>query len=251
VKTHTEKPHTFSATTARRASIGGVSVPVQILVVEDDPAMLVLLERGLTAEGYQVRAVDNGVDGLIAVRDGSIDGAIVDVMLPGMSGFELCRHVREAGETFPILLLTARDAVRDRVFGLDSGADDYLTKPFDFSELSARLRAMLRRHTGGDRLRIVIGELVLDSETLRIERGDTIITASPKEFSLLRLLAVEAGASVSRQRILEHVWGSSEHIDPNIVDQYISYLRRKLDPELCGIRILTVRGSGYRLEAAT
>lgn len=213
--------------------------------------MRVLLERGLVAEGYQVSAVDNGVDALIAVGEGNLDGAVVDVMLPGMSGFELCRRVRESGETFPILLLTARDAVRDRVFGLDSGADDYLTKPFDFTELSARLRAMLRRNTGGDRLRISVGELVLDAETLRIELGATTIAASPKEFSLLRLLAVEAGTAVSRQRILEHVWGSSEHIDPNIVDQYISYLRRKLDPEVCGVRIVTVRGSGYLLEIAT
>jgi two-component system OmpR family response regulator len=225
-----------------------VNAPAQVLVVEDDPAMRVLLERGLVAEGYSVRAVDNGVDALIAVREHGFDGAIVDVMLPGMSGFEICRRLRDAGETFPILLLTARDAVKDRVFGLDSGADDYLTKPFDFSELSARLRAMLRRRSSGDRLRITVGELVLDSETLRITRGDASIPASPKEFSLLRLLAAEAGTAVSRQRILEQVWGSAEHIDPNIVDQYISYLRRKLDPAASGFRIVTVRGSGYVLE---
>jgi two-component system OmpR family response regulator len=218
-------------------------------VVEDDAAMRVLLERGLVAEGYSVSPVDNGVDALIAVREHGFDGAIVDVMLPGMSGFEICRRLRDAGETFPILLLTARDAVKDRVFGLDSGADDYLTKPFDFSELSARLRAMLRRRSSGDRLRITVGELVLDSETLRITRGDASIPASPKEFSLLRLLAVEAGTAVSRQRILEQVWGSAEHIDPNIVDQYISYLRRKLDPATSGFRIVTVRGSGYLLDA--
>ncbi|MDQ1570753.1 MAG: hypothetical protein QOF79_1427 [Actinomycetota bacterium] len=210
--------------------------------------MRLLLERGLTAEGYEVRAVDNGVDALIATRDSEFGGAVVDVMLPGMSGFEICRRIRDTGETFPILLLTARDEVKDRVFGLDSGADDYLTKPFDFTELSARVRAMLRRHTGGDRLRIQVGRLTLDSETMRIAAGDAIIPASPKEFALLRLLATEAGAPVSRQRILEQVWGSAEHIDPNIVDQYISYLRRKLDPERCGVTILTVRGSGYRLE---
>jgi two-component system OmpR family response regulator len=219
-----------------------------ILVVEDDAAMRVLLERGLAAEGYDVRPMDNGVDALIAARSGAVDGAVVDVMLPGMSGFELCRHIRDAGEAFPILLLTARDAVRDRVFGLDSGADDYLTKPFDFSELSARVRAMLRGRSTGDRLRLHIGALVLDAETLRISCGTATIAASPKEFALLRLLATEAGAAVSRQRILEQVWGSAEHIDPNIVDQYISYLRRKLDPELTGVRILTVRGAGYRLE---
>jgi two-component system OmpR family response regulator len=235
---------------ARHAIIGVMNSPSSLLVVEDDPAMRLLLDRGLTAEGYVVRAVDNGVDALIAVRDGRFDAAVVDVMLPGMSGFEICRRIRETGESFPILLLTARDEVKDRVFGLDSGADDYLTKPFDFTELSARVRAMLRRHTGGDRLRIHVGNLSLDSETLRISIGDATIAASPKEFALLRLLAVEVGEPVSRHRILEQVWGSAEHIDPNIVDQYISYLRRKLDPEQCGVTIVTLRGSGYRLEVA-
>jgi two-component system OmpR family response regulator len=224
------------------------TLPV-ILVIEDDAAMRVLLERGLAAEGYSVRAVDNGVDALIAAQGETVDGAVVDVMLPGMSGFEFSRRIREAGETFPVLLLTARDAVEDRVFGLDSGADDYLTKPFDFAELSARVRAMLRRHAGGDRLRLGVGQLLLDSETLRITCGETTIPASPKEFALLRLLATEAGTAVSRQRILEQVWGGSEHIDPNVVDQYISYLRRKLSPAECGVKIVTVRGSGYLIEA--
>jgi two-component system OmpR family response regulator len=226
-----------------------MSASPTILVIEDDPAMRVLLERGLAAEGYQVRAVDNGMDGLIAARGGAVDGAVVDVMLPGMSGFEFCRHVREGADTFPVLLLTARDAVQDRVFGLDSGADDYLTKPFDFSELSARVRAMLRRTGGTDRLRISVGALTLDSEMMRITRGDVVIPASPKEFALLRLLATELGVAVSRQRILDTVWGGSDHIDPNVVDQYISYLRRKLTAA-DGVRIVTVRGAGYLLEAA-
>jgi two-component system, OmpR family, response regulator len=219
-----------------------------LLVVEDDPEMRMLLERGLGAEGYDVRALDNGVDALIDARSEVVSGAIVDVMLPGMSGFEICRRLRETDETFPILLLTARDAVQDRVYGLDSGADDYLTKPFDFSELLARVRAMLRRNTGVDRMRLPIGRLILDSETLRVTLGDGIIATSPKEFALLRLLAQEAGTPVSRQRILESVWGGVEHIDPNIVDQYISYLRHKLDPAECGFRIVTVRGSGYLIE---
>jgi two-component system, OmpR family, response regulator len=210
--------------------------------------MRVLLERGLRAEGYIVRAVDNGVDALIVARTEAIAGSVVDVMLPGMSGFEVCRRLRESDEVFPILLLTARDAVQDRVFGLDSGADDYLTKPFDFSELSARVRAMLRRNAGVDRMRIQVGKLLLDSETLRVTCGDTVIQTSPKEFALLRLLAQDAGSAVSRARILDSVWAATRHIDPNIVDQYISYLRHKLDPEQCGIRIVTVRGSGYLIE---
>ncbi|HEY5231873.1 MAG TPA: response regulator transcription factor [Galbitalea sp.] len=219
-----------------------------ILIVEDDPEMRLLLERGLEADGYSVRAVDNGVDALIAARTEVISGSVIDVMLPGMSGFEICRRLRESEETFPILLLTARDAVQDRVFGLDSGADDYLTKPFDFTELSARVRAMLRRNSAVDRMRVAVGNLVLDSETLRVTCLDTIIPTSPKEFALLRLLALDAGIPVSRARILDFVWGSNQHIDTNIVDQYISYLRHKLDPEVCGLRIVTVRGSGYLIE---
>ncbi|MDQ1546756.1 MAG: hypothetical protein QOH69_1660 [Actinomycetota bacterium] len=227
-----------------------MSVPAVILVVEDDPEMRLLLDRGLSAEGYDIRAVDNGVDALITARNEPVAGAVIDVMLPGMSGFEVCRRLRDGEESFPILLLTARDAVQDRVFGLDSGADDYLTKPFDFTELSARVRAMLRRNSGVDRMRVAVGNLLLDSETLRVTCGDAAIPTSPKEFALLRLLALEAGTAVSRVRILETVWGSAEHIDANIVDQYISYLRHKLDPERCGFRIVTVRGSGYLIEVA-
>ncbi|HEX4057592.1 MAG TPA: response regulator transcription factor [Galbitalea sp.] len=224
------------------------ALPV-LLVVEDDAQMRMLLERGLSAEGYDVRAIDNGVEALIAARTEVIAGSVIDVMLPGMSGFEVCRRLRESDKSFPILLLTARDAVEDRVFGLDSGADDYLTKPFDFAELSARVRAMLRRNLSQDRMRISVGRLILDSEVLRVSRGDTIIPTSPKEFALLRLLAQDADAPVSRARILDIVWGGVDHIDPNIVDQYISYLRHKLDPDECGFRIVTVRGSGYRIES--
>jgi two-component system OmpR family response regulator len=220
-----------------------------LLVVEDDEEMRMLLERGLGSEGYRVRAVGNGVDALIAARTEVIAGSVIDVMLPGMSGFEVCRRLRESDQSFPILLLTARDAVEDRVFGLDSGADDYLTKPFDFAELLARVRAMLRRNSGSDRMRISVGKLVLNSEVLRVTNGDTIIPTSPKEFALLRLLAQDADEDVSRARILDTVWGGVSHIDPNIVDQYISYLRHKFDPQECGFRIVTVRGSGYRIES--
>jgi two-component system OmpR family response regulator len=223
------------------------ALPV-LLVVEDDAEMRKLLTRGLGAEGYDVRAIDNGVEALIAARNEPIAGSVIDVMLPGMSGFEICRRLRERDESFPILLLTARDAVEDRVFGLDSGADDYLTKPFDFAELSARVRAMLRRNSGTDRMRVSIGRIVLDSEVLRVTNGDTVIPTSPKEFALLRLLAQETDGPVSRARILDTVWGGVGHIDPNIVDQYISYLRHKLDPDDCGFRIVTVRGRGYRIE---
>lgn len=223
---------------------------MQILIVEDDPEMSRLIERGLRAEGYEVVAVDNGVDALIAVSKEEFALAAIDVMLPRMSGFEICRHIRDSGNTMPVLLLTARDAVEDRVFGLDSGADDYLTKPFAFVELTARIRALLRRDATGGRLTVSVGRLVLDSASLRVTIAERQIAMSPKEFALLRLLATKLDATVSRIAILEEVWGSAENIDHNIVEQYVSYLRRKLDPVESGVRITTVRGAGYVLELA-
>ncbi len=223
---------------------------MKILIVEDDPEMGRLIDRGLRAEGYDTVVVANGVDALIAVAGGEVSLAAVDVMLPNMSGFEVCRRIRETGSSVPILLITARDAVEDRVFGLDSGADDYLTKPFAFVELSARVRALLRRDAAGDRLTVTAGELRLDSLSLTVQVGSRTIAMSPKEFSLLRLLASNAGQAVSRLRILEEVWGSADNIDHNIVDQYVSYLRRKIDSGEAGVRITTLRGTGYTLEVA-
>lgn len=207
-----------------------------------------LIARGLLAEGYRSTVVDNGVDALIAVANDAFALAAIDVMLPGMSGFELCRRIRDAGNSMPVLLLTARDAVEDRVYGLDSGADDYLTKPFAFVELSARIRALLRREGSADRLVVSVGDLKLDSLSLVVTVGGRSLTMSPKEFALLRLLASQVGAVVSRPRILEEVWGTTTNIDPNIVDQYVSYLRRKVLLDVAGVRITTVRGAGYRLD---
>ena len=221
---------------------------VKILIVEDDPEMGRLIDRGLTAEGYETQVVANGVDALIAITNNDFSLAAIDVMLPQMSGFEICRRIREAGNLLPILLITARDAVEDRVFGLDSGADDYLTKPFAFVELSARVRALLRRDAAGDKLTISVGRLHLDSLALTVRVDSRTVAMSPKEFTLLRLLASQSGQIVSRQRILEDVWGGVDNIDPNIVDQYISYLRRKIDSEEAGVRIVTLRGKGYSLE---
>ncbi len=222
---------------------------MRILIVEDDLEMGKLIERGLTAEGYATHVVDNGVDALIAIANEEFSIAAIDVMLPRMSGFEICRRIRDTGSSLPILLLTARDAVEDRVFGLDSGADDYLTKPFAFVELSARIRALLRRDATADKLIITVGNLRLDSLATAVSVGGRQLALSPKEFTLLRLLASEAGVTVSRTRILEEVWGSADNIDPNIVDQYVSYLRRKLDPDATSVRITTVRGAGYVLDA--
>jgi two-component system OmpR family response regulator len=225
--------------------MGGDSV--RILVVEDDPEMGRLLTRWLQEQGFESELASNGLQGLIAVQNGRFTAAAIDVMLPGMTGFELSRRIREAGNTMPIILLTARDAIDDRVQGLDSGADDYLIKPFDFAELGARLRALLRRDAG-NRTLVSVGELRLDSMNMQATVRNERVTLSLKEFIVLRLLAASPGVLISRATILEEVWGSAKFIDPNIVDQYISFLRRKVQPELAGVRITTVRRQGFVLE---
>ncbi|MGO4692169.1 response regulator transcription factor [Glaciibacter sp. 2TAF33] len=221
---------------------------MKILVVEDDEQMGALIERGLGTEGYEIVRVATGMDALIAVANGDFALAAIDVMLPQMSGFEICRRIRETGSTMPVLLLTARDTVEDRVYGLDSGADDYLTKPFAFAELKARVRALLRRQSMGTPLQVELGNLVLDSRDLKVTVSGRSVPISPKEFALLRLLISRAGSTVDRATILDEIWDGTAHIDPNIVDQYISYLRRKIDSEAAGFRIVTVRGSGYTVE---
>lgn len=219
----------------------------KILVVEDDPTMGALVQRGLTEEGYEVTLVGNGVDALIAAANEDFSAAAIDVMLPEMTGFEICRHLRQRGSTLPVLLLTARDAVEDRVFGLDSGADDYLTKPFAFAEFSARIRALVRRDAATAKIALKVGRLELDPMSVRAVVAGRPVALSTKEFALLSLLVSRAGESLSRVEILQEVWGTTKHIDQTIVDQYVSYLRRKLDPADSGVTIVTVRGVGYLL----
>jgi two-component system OmpR family response regulator len=220
---------------------------MSILVVEDDPEMGRLLTDWLGEQGFESKLAVNGLDGLIAAQNGKFAAAAIDVMIPGMSGFELCRRIRQGGSAMPIILLTARDAIDDRVLGLDSGADDYLIKPFDFAELGARLRALLRRDLS-QRTTLTVGHLELDSMTLQATVRGQRVTLSVKEFTLLRLLAGSPGAVVSRVTILEEVWGSADFIAPNIIDQYISFLRKKIRPDSAGVRIETVRRRGYILE---
>ncbi len=206
-----------------------------------------LIKRGLSGEGYEVTLVTTGVDALIAAANSEFAAAAVDVMMPEMTGFEVCRHLRQHGSTLPVLLITARDAIEDRVFGLDSGADDYLTKPFAFAEFSARIRALVRRDASTPKPVLRLGTLVLDTASVRATVEDKPLPLSTKEFSLLRYLATRRGETLSRADILNEVWGTTHHIDPTIVDQYIRYLRRKLDPVSSGVTIVTVRGSGYSL----
>jgi two-component system, OmpR family, response regulator len=227
---------------------------VRLLIVEDDPEMGELIQRGLAAEGYEIDLVSDGVQALMALtnKQSNVEYsmAAIDVMLPGMTGFEVCRRIRETGATLPLLLLTARDAVEDRVFGLDAGADDYLTKPFAFTELSARIRALLRREIASERLTLTIGNLRIDSRSGTASVASKALPMSPKEFTFLRLLAEQIDHPVSRIEILDQVWNTTDNIDPNIVDQYVSYLRRKLDSSGATVQITTVRGIGYRLEVA-
>jgi two-component system OmpR family response regulator len=224
-----------------------LSDPTRILVVEDDAEMGALIVRGLTGEGYDITLVTNGMEALIAAANSDFAAAAIDVMMPEMTGFEVCRHLRQHGSTLPVLLITARDAIEDRVFGLDSGADDYLTKPFAFAEFSARIRALVRRDASTPKPVLRIGRLSLDTAAVRATVDDRPLPLSTKEFSLLRYLATRRGETVSRGDILQEVWGTTRHIDPTIVDQYIRYLRRKLEPVASDVSIRTVRGAGYAL----
>jgi DNA-binding response OmpR family regulator len=221
---------------------------MRVLVVDDEVEMATLLARGLVGEGYEVDVAADGIQAMTLAAGQKYDLAVLDVTMPGMSGFELCRRLRDQMRGIGILLLTARDAVDDRVRGLDAGADDYLTKPFAFAELAARLRA-LRRREAVAASSVEIGGLTIDLETQRISAGDNGTRLSRTEFDLLRLLALRPDEVVPRPEILDAIWGSATYIDPNIVDQYVSYLRKKLDAIDAGVRIVTTRGVGFRLTA--
>ncbi|MEV4040561.1 response regulator transcription factor [Streptomyces umbrinus] len=220
---------------------------MRLLIVEDEKRLALSLAKGLTAEGYAVDVVHDGLEGLHMAGDGSYDLVILDIMLPGMNGYRVCGALRAAGHDVPILMLTAKDGEYDEAEGLDTGADDYLTKPFSYVVLVARVKALLRRRgpSGGASPVHEIGHLKVDTAARRVFLADDEITLTTKEFSVLEQLVVRAGEVVSKADILEHVWDFAYEGDPNIVEVYISTLRRKLGPEL----IRTVRGAGYRLEA--
>lgn len=223
---------------------------LRILVIEDEPEMADLLARGLRGEGYVVDLAADGVAAITLAKDGGYDLAVLDVMLPGMSGLEVCRWLRRQHDGLAIILLTARDAIDDRVKGLDAGADDYLTKPFEFAELAARLRALRRRDAIGAS-RMDVGGLHIDMTRHEISTAGGDLRLSRKEFDVLRLLAVNFGRVMPRTEILDTIWGSAAFIDPNIVDQYVSYVRRKLDAVEAPVHIVTSRGIGYELAAVS
>ncbi|MGW1802111.1 response regulator transcription factor [Streptomyces sp. NPDC001984] len=220
---------------------------MRVLIVEDEKRLAVSLARGLTAEGFAVDVVHDGLEGLHRAGEGVYDLVVLDIMLPGMNGYRVCSALRAAGNDVPILMLTAKDGEYDEAEGLDTGADDYLTKPFSYVVLLARVKALLRRRgaVGASPIQR-IGALVVDTSTRRIFREDIEVTLTAKEFAVLEQLVVRAGQVVGKPEILEHVWDFAYDGDPNIVEVYISALRRKLG----AAAIQTVRGAGYRLVAA-
>jgi len=211
--------------------------------------MAALLQRGFREEGYAVDVAADGTDGLWHAIEHDYDAIVLDIMIPGIDGFEVCRRVRDAGRWTPVLLLTARDAVEDRVRGLDAGADDYVTKPFSFAELAARVRALVRRGAGARPAALAVGDLRLDPATHRATRAGVELALSPKEMAVLELLMRHAGDVVTRTQLLDHAWDFAYDGGSNVVDQYIAYLRRKIDKPFDRADIETVRGVGYRLRA--
>jgi two-component system OmpR family response regulator len=220
---------------------------MRVLVVEDEVKMAALLRRGLSEEGLAVDVAGSGEDALIRARATEYDAIVLDVMLPGMSGFETCRKLREHGSWSPVLMLTARDSIEDRIAGLDRGADDYLTKPFSLAELLARLRALFRRPPAERPAVMRVGDLELDPATRRVRRGEADIEMSAKEFALLETFMRSPGRVLTRFHLLEHVWDYSYESRSNVVDVYVRYLREKVDRPFGVESIETVRGSGYRL----
>ncbi|MFE0363423.1 response regulator transcription factor [Streptomyces griseoaurantiacus] len=219
---------------------------MRLLIVEDEKRLALSLAKGLTAEGYAVDVVHDGREGLHRATEGPYDLVILDIMLPGMNGYRVCAALRAAGHEVPILMLTAKDGEYDEAEGLDTGADDYLTKPFSYVVLVARVKALLRRRARpGPSPVHVHGGLTVDTAARRVLREGVEVALTAKEFAVLEHLVLRAGEVVAKAEILDHVWDFAYDGDPNIVEVYISALRRKLGAE----RIRTVRGAGYRLEA--
>jgi two-component system OmpR family response regulator len=221
-----------------------------ILVIEDEVALADGVARGLRSEGFEVEVVHDGLSGLERARGEDVDAVVLDIMLPGMNGYKVCRNLREEGIMTPILMLTAKSGEYDEAEALDTGADDFLSKPFSFVVLVARIRALLRRSADGRAQPIVIGDLVLDPLPRTCRRGDTDIPLTTREYELIEALMRKPGQVVSKQDLLERVWGEDFDGDPNVVEVYVGYLRRKIDRPFDRHDIETVRGVGYRIGEA-
>ncbi|MXG89005.1 response regulator transcription factor [Nocardioides flavescens] len=224
---------------------------MRVLVAEDDVRLAALLEQSLTEAGWEVEVVHDGRSAYArALPDGlPYDVLLLDWMLPGVEGLTVCRRLRDLGVTTPVLMLTARGEVRDRISGLDAGADDYLAKPFDLDELLARLRALHRRASYDDDHDVVeVGDLVIDGGARTVRRGTVAIDLSTREFDILRLLAVNLGKVVSRYTILDEVWDGETDLRSNVIDVHLATIRSKIDKPFGTSSITTVRGAGYRME---
>jgi DNA-binding response OmpR family regulator len=228
-------------------SSSGSIQAMRILVVEDNPKVASMLQDGLRGEKYDVDTVPDGAEGLRQAREGNYDLLIVDVMLPGMNGFELTKSYRNAGGTTPILMLTAKTATEDKVAGLDSGADDYITKPFAFAELLARMRSLFRRGVLDKTTILTFADLELDTVSHKAKRAGKPIDLTAKEYALLEFFLRNKGSVLSRSIISEHIWDYSFDTGTNLIDVYINHLRAKIENGFSGKLIHTVRGVGYVL----
>jgi DNA-binding response OmpR family regulator len=221
---------------------------MHILLVEDDPRIAAFITRGLEESGYTATVAHDGEDGFLAARYNDYDLIVLDLMLPKMDGIEVARKLRAAGKATPMLMLTARDTERDKIRGLDVGADDYLTKPFSFGEFLARVRALLRRDTLTRASIMRIDDLELDAVARQVRRGGRDVALSAREYALLEYLVHHAGQILTREQLAEHVWSDAE-VESNVIDVYVRYLRQKVDAPFGKPLIHTVRGVGYTLRA--
>jgi len=222
---------------------------VRLLVVEDEARLARALQRGLAAEGYVVDVAADGPSGLEAARHEAYDAVVLDIMLPGLSGYRIVRALREEGNWVPVLMLSAKDGEYDQADGLDLGADDYLTKPFSFVVLLARLRALLRRGARERPAVLTAGTLRLDPATRQVTRGEAEIALTAREFALLEYLMRNSDRVVTKTELLDHVWDAAADTDANLVEVYVGYLRRKIDAPFGCQSLRTIRGAGYRLVA--
>ncbi|HEX9467236.1 MAG TPA: response regulator transcription factor [Acidimicrobiia bacterium] len=222
---------------------------MRVLVVEDEEHLATAIADGLSAEGFDVDVSNDGLDGLWRAREGSYDAIVLDILLPGMHGYKVCRTLRDEGVWTPILILTAKDGEYDEAEALDTGADDFLSKPFSFVVLLARLRALIRRGAPPRPAVLKVGSLQLDPGARRVSRNETDIRLTAREFALLEYLVRKGGNVAAKTEILDHVWGMDFSGDPNVVEVYVGYLRKKIDQPFDTETIETVRGAGYRLAA--
>jgi len=226
------------------------TVPVRVLVVEDERRLAAAVKRGLEAEGFVVDLAHDGVNGLHMAREGGYDSVVLDIMLPGLSGYKVCAQLRAEENWVPVLILSAKDGEYDQADGLDLGADDYLTKPFSYIVLAARLRALLRRGATPRPAVLRAGDLSLDPAARVVRRGAVVVSLTAREFALLEYLLRRAGEVVPKAELLSHVWDAADEIaDLNIVEVYVGYVRRKIDAPFSRHAVQTVRGAGYLLAA--